>query len=180
MTTNRQSNHGFPPGSDRARCRPRAPTRRPLFGVRTVLGRSNVERAEGFDQFTRLHACCCSNSRSAGSLACCIADCQSARLSRALLCLRMKAAPPDNICGNLRSADATPLFPNPIGNAAKSSYLNIAFSERKQPCHALPSRKSEKSEKSEKCDGISHISHLEIRQKCPFSHISHISHQKFQ
>ena len=77
MTANCQSNHGFPPGSDRARCRPRAPTRRPLCGVRPVLGRSNVEPTEGLDQFTRLHACRCSNSRSAASLAdrlaCCIA-----------------------------------------------------------------------------------------------------------
>jgi len=78
------------------------PTRRPVLGVRTVLGRSNLPRTENLDQLTRLLAYRrCSNPRSAYSLPsvlsaialatvealmtkdgllCCIAGCQSSPL----------------------------------------------------------------------------------------------------
>ena len=50
------SNRGFMIRSGSARCRPRAPTRRPLCGVRTVLGRRYLARTDSLDQFTTLLA----------------------------------------------------------------------------------------------------------------------------
>ena len=172
MTTNCQSNHGFPPGSDRARCRPRAPTRRPLCGVRPVLGRSNLPRTENLDQLARLLAHrCCSNSRCADSLPCHLST-ESLLAKEGFVCSIAG-------CQSARLIDRKSKIKNrkfALHPACRPRAQQRCVSGKSGPPDE-PARECEKLEKSEKCDGISHISHLKILQKCPISPISHISHQ---